>query len=333
MTSNRIQDRIMTSSFTLPVVILICIAAWLIDVVALRSTTVTIDNFVLFKELNFSKFPIALNRFCNIALYILTGYLLVELNNRSDIIRVQPSVLTAVYYLFIAFFPGLHPFSFANLSLIAFILSLFFLFSSYQCRNSSTYLFHSFAMLGIGSLFFPQLIFFVPIWFIGSFMLQSLHIRSFFGGIIGLSLPYWILFTLAIYLGRIDIFYTPFIEIAHFGKMNIIEYNNIGVLLSVAFFIVFFLISSIHCLIIDYDNKIRTRIILHFVILLNTCLLLMAILQPIYEVQLLSLSLPGISLMTCHFFRRSSNRSSNIMFIIIILMMFVLYILNFISAF
>ncbi len=327
MTLKGKQERIMASGATLPVVILICIVAYIGHSVICPVTHAT-DSFILFPSWSASSMPIWLNHLCSLATYILSAYLLVELNNRSDILRVRKTVLIAVFFLFITFCPELYTFSFTKLSLVALLLSLFFLFNSYQQRNSSSYLFHSFAILSIGTLFLPQLIFVIPVWYIGSSMLQSLNIRSFFASLVGFVLPYWFVLSYAFYAGDINIFIAPFQEMAQFGGMNIFTEVDVRNILSFALLLVLYIVSFSHCLFIDYDNKIRTRLILHFIIFLNIYLFLFIIIQPKYEVQILNLLLPGISLIICHFFSRTKSRISYYIFIATLILLLVLYLLK-----
>lgn len=311
----------------LPAVILICIVAYTLHQIIVPGTTES-DSFVLLSSWGDIDMPMWLNHLFSLATYILSVYLLVELNNRADILRVRKTVLIAAFFLFYVFCPELYTFTLTKLSLVAMLLSLFFLFNSYQCRNSSNYLFHSFSILSIGSIFFPQLIYFVPIWFIGSSMLQSLNSRSFFAAIIGFTLPYWFLLSYAFYVDNINIFFAPFAEIARFGGINIFAEIDIHNILSLGLFLLIYIISFSHCLATDYDNKIQTRVTLHFIIFLNICLFVFAIIQPMYEVQLLNLILPGFTLMVCYFFNRSRSSSTYYIFLAMLLLLFITFVLK-----
>lgn len=317
----------MTSSATLPVVILIIIIAYFVHSVLSPSVQAE-DNFILLPWMNTVGIPIWLSHLCSLATYILSAYLLAELNNRSDVLRVRTPILMAVYFLLITFCTELYPFSVSKLSLVALLCSLFFLFNSYQCRNSSEHLFYSFTILSIGSLCLPQLIYLIPIWFIGSSMLQSLNSRSFFAALIGFTLPYWFLLSYAFYADNINIFFAPFVDITRFGGINIFAVTDVRNILSFAMLLILFVISFSHCLIIDYDNKIRTRVILHFIILLNCYLFLFAIIQPMYEIQLLNLLIPGICLMVCHFFRTTRGKFSYYWLIATLILLLILFLLK-----
>ena len=322
MNLSNIQKNVMTSHLLLPVILVLCIIAWF---TANYSTTNGTDTFVILKNWDVQRISPFIQRIVNVLIYVISGFLLIDLNNRSDILRVRPSILIGIYFLFISIYPHLFVFAFTNMSLITFILSLYFLFNSYQCRQSSDLLFYSFAIFGIGTLFFPQSMYLVPIFFIGAGMMQSLNIRSFFAALVGLAFPYFFLLTYAAYMGDISIFYAPFLELSRFGSMNLLQELDISQIAVLAFIILLYAICVIHSLIIDYDNIIRARTTQHFIILLNTALLIFVILQPLYMTPLIALALPGISLMVCHFFLRSSSRLAGITFILTMILVLALY--------
>lgn len=329
--AGKIQKKIMESQFVLPIVIILCVVTWIAHFAAYPTRVTSVESYVVIKQWNVAHIPYLIQFISSILIYVLNGYLLIDLNNRSDILRIRPTVLIAVYFLFLAVYPDFYIFTFSNLSVISFILSLYFLFDSYQIHDSSIHLFYTFLFLSIGSLFFPQLIFIIPIFFIGAGMMQSLNIRSFFAALTGFALPYFVLLAYALYMDHIGIFYAPFMEIFQFGKMNIFTQLDTNRIIVLAFFLFIYVISIIHCMIIDYDNIIRARTTLHFIILLNTCIMIFVLLQPQHATLLLSLSLPGLSLVVCHFFKRSDSRPAGILFIISLLATLILYTITFFS--
>lgn len=49
-----------------------------------------------------------------------------------------------------------------------------------------------FLFIGLGSLLFPQLLYFVPLFYLGMISFRSLSLKSFFAGLTGLCVPYWL---------------------------------------------------------------------------------------------------------------------------------------------
>ena len=187
----------------------------------------------------------------------------------------------------------------------------------------ASYLFHAFVFMGMGSLLFPQLMFFVPVFWIGAYSFQSLHPKSFFASLIGWSVPYWFLLGYTYLSGHMELFYQPFLELVNFRSIRFgfrpWELATIGYIL------LLYIVSSSHCLIAGYEDKIRTRSYLHFLIFLNFCIFVYIGLQPALYPHLFSLLLIGTSILIGHLFVLTNSRSSNLFFIIMLVGLFTLF--------
>ena len=64
-----------------------------------------------------------------------------------------------------------------------------------------------------------------------------------------------------------------------------------------------------------YEDKIRTRSYLHFLIFLTFCIFVYILLQPAQTFHLLPLLLIGVSILTGHFVVLTNSRASNVFFI------------------
>ena len=95
-------------------------------------------------------------------------------------------------------------------------------------------------------------------------------------------------------------------------------------LATLGYLLVLFIVSAAHCLIAGYEDKIRTRSYLHFLILLNFCIFVYIGLQPVLSVHLMSFLLIGVSILAGHLFVLTNSRSSNIFFICAFIGLFIL---------
>lgn len=316
MRSRRLQGRVTAGRFTLPVVILICLICW-------TSTSFLVPDINPEKESGYSLWqfictsylPAWANKIISFVLYALIGYFLIELNNTYTIIRMRASVQTSFYFLFITICPAMHTLYAGDVAAIAFLVSLYFLFKSYQEPYPVGNIFHSFVFIGIGSLFFPQLLYFIPIWLIGAYSFQSLTFRSLCGAVIGLSLPYWLLLGHAFFYGQMELFYQPFIELIHFEPIRPLEELQLWEFVTLGYLFILFIVSAAHCIISGFEDKIRTRSYLHFLIYLNIFIFAFIFLQPAHCMDLLSPLLIGISILTGHLFALTNSKASNIFFI------------------
>lgn len=323
MRSLRFQNRVTAGRFTLPAAILLSVICWLLSAILLPDLDTPNDNYPLWNTFCNSCIPPWGNRLFSFILYSVIGYFLIGLNNAFAIIRMRASVQTAIYFLLISVCPSMHVLYAGDLVAIAFLIALYFLFRSYQQSKPAGYLFHAFVFIGIGSLLFPQLTFFAPVFWIGAYGFQSLHAKSFFASLIGWSVPYWFLSGYAYVFGRMELFYQPFRELVCLRPVQ--SGFQPWELATTGFLLLLYIVSSSHCLIAGYEDKIRTRSYLHFLIFLNFCIFVYIGLQPALYPHLLSLSLIGTSILTGHLFALTNSRSSNIFFIIMLVGLFALF--------
>lgn len=312
--TKRLQSRITAGRFTLPAAIFLSVICWMLTAVLLPRIPAVEDAYALWGNADGQSLSLWASYLLSFFGYCIIGYLLIALNNTYAIIRMRASVQTAIYILLISVCPAMHQVHTGDFASVAFLLSLFFLFRSYQQQQAAGSLFFSFAFIGAGSLLFPQLTLFVPVFWIGASAFQALKLKSFFGSLVGYSLPYWFLLGHAYFHDRMSLFCAPFAELVRFRPILLKDYP-LWEVATLTYLFVLFAVSSVHCLLSAYEDKIRTRSFLRFLIFLTLCIFLFIVLQPVHTVQLLPLLLIGISILTGHFAVLTNSRASNVFFI------------------
>ena len=140
MRNNRLQGRVTAGRFTLPVVILICTVCWICTSFLLPDMSSAKDTgYALWQSICTSCLPSWANRMISFMLYAAIGYFLIELNNTFTIIRMRASVQTSLYFLLVTICPGMHLLYAGDVAAVAFLISLFFLFKSYQQPHPVSY--------------------------------------------------------------------------------------------------------------------------------------------------------------------------------------------------
>lgn len=312
--SKRFQSRVSAGRFTLPAAILLSAICWIVTAVLLPDATGTVSGYPLWEMVSTNWLPSWAGIPLSFLLYCVIGYFLIELNNTFAIIRMRASAQTAIYFLFISVCPAMHQLYAGDVASVAFLISLFFLFKSYQHQRPAGTLFYSFLFIGAGSLFFPQLTLFVPIFWIGAYSFQALTPKSFFGSLVGWSLPYWFLLGHAYFYDEMGLFTQPFIELATFRPISLQSYP-LWEVATLGYLFLLYVVSSVHCLVAGYEDKIRTRSYLHFLIFLSFCIFAYILLQPALTVHLLPLLLIGVSILVGHLVVLTNSRASNVFFI------------------
>ncbi|MCC8186174.1 MAG: hypothetical protein LIP08_01330 [Bacteroides sp.] len=315
MKGNSLRSQVTTGRFTLPVAILLSTACWVVagvllpELSATRSPGETADRLLPFV------LPNPLGWAVSFLLYLFTGYLLIALNNTFGLIRIRASVQSALFLLLIGICPGLHLFYTGSILPVSLLLSLYFLFRSYQNHKASGNLFYSFCFLGISTLLLPILIWFIPLWLLGAYNLQCFTLKSFFASLTGWFFPYWLLLGHAYFYGEMELFYWPFRQWITFYPVRQILEISLPQWSILGYLLIIYIVSTCHTFVKGYQDKIRTRSYLHFLMLVILCLYLLILLQPICLPELLPVLMALISILAAHFFVLSDNRGSNIFFI------------------
>ena len=146
--------------------------------------------------------------------------------------------------------------------------------------------------------------------------------------LLGWVLPYWFLFGHAFFYNQMELFYRPFTELVTFGKpfdLQILQPWELAVL---GYLLVLFIVSAAHCIIAGFEDKIRTRAYLQFLIDLNIFLFLLIALQPTYCANLLPLLMISSSILIGHFFVLTNSKTSNVFFIISLVSLILLFSFN-----
>lgn len=311
--AKRLQNRITTGRFTLPAAILISAICWILAIALLPEAKMHPNEYPLWKMFCDSCIPAWADRLSSFVLYALIGYLLIQLNNTFAIIRIRASVQTSVYLLLVSVCPYFHTLYAGDLASAAFLAALFFLFRSYQQVQSTGNLFHAFVFIGLGSLLLPQLMLFIPFLWAGAYSFRSLHVKSFFASLVGWSVPYWFLLGYAFYYGQMELFYLPFKELTSFVPVQF--YFEPWEQAILVYLFILFIVSSAHCFTASYEDKIRTRNYLHYLILLSLCLFVYIGLQPASAHHLLPSLLICVSMLAGHLFMLTDSLGSNLFFI------------------
>lgn len=328
MRGRNFQNRITTGRTTLPVAVLVALGCWLAGSIVLPSEHWTArSGSVLWQLVGLDRLPLEVLLIMGFVLHGLAGWLLIELNNAYAIIRMRASVQTTIYLLMTAACPLLYVLYAGSVGLLLFLIALYFLFGSYQQKQLVGNLFYSFVFLSLGSMVVSRLVWLVPVFWLGAYMFRSLHFRSFVASLFGWALPYWFLLAHAYFYGQMELFCQPFREMVHFSAWNLSYFhpNEWAVL---AYLFVLYAVSTVHCLLTGYEDKIRTRSYLHFLILLCLCLFVYIVAQPGKSLEVIPLLLAGVGILSGHFFALTSSRGANWFFIGAMVVLCALFVLN-----
>lgn len=241
---------------------------------------------------------------------------------------MRASMQTAIYFLLVTICPEMHLLYAGDIAALAFLFSIYFLFKSYQQPQAAGYLFYSFLFIGAGSLLFPQLTFLSVLWIFEAHRFQALKPRSFCGALLGWVLPYWFLFGHAFFYNQMELFLPSVYRTGNFRQaLRPANSPTLGIGGSRLFTCTVHC-QRRHCIIAGFEDKIRTRAYLQFLIDLNIFLFLLIALQPTYCANLLPLLMISSSILIGHFFVLTNSKTSNVFFIISLVSLILLFSFN-----
>ena len=245
--------------------------------------------------------------------------MMVFMNNRYSLIRVYSRMVSCSYLVLMTMATFLFPSIHGAIIEVAFIAACMFLFNAYQNPHGAGAVFYAFAMIGISSIFFVQILYYVPIlWFILATNILALSTRTIAASIIGLIIPYWFVAGYYASTGNMQAFIDHFCDLAKFGKL--FDYSMINNHQAVTFIFIAILgiTGTIHFLRNSYNDKIKTRMLYESFIAFEIATIVFTILQPQHFDFLLRILIISTAVLIGHFITLTHTWITNIAFHLII---------------
>ena len=269
------------------------------------------------------------NIWVQFAFTIISTLLMVELNNHNSLMRTYSRMVSCSFLVLITIASLPHPSLRANIVTLCFIAFYLIIWNSYQDRRAAGWTFYAFFCVGLASLVFIQVGYFLPfLWLMMMVFTNSFSIRNFFASIIGLIMPYWFSAGYFAYTNNIDGLISHFAEFINF--QDLFDYSQVTdhEVVNLLFLIILSTLGSIHFLHTSYADKIRTRMIYNSFILINYVSLAFIILQPQHIKELSSIMIVNTAPLTAHFITYTKGKITNIMFITMLVMTVLILLYN-----
>lgn len=292
--NHRFQNHVVESVYTLPLCVVLCLLLWWWPNGA--SGVHSIGNCVL----------------C-----MLVAGLIMETNSVYQLIRLRTRIMACVWMFLVVCLPAAHDSSLAFIPAFCLSVAHYMMFDSYQNRNASVSVFHGCLSLSLCSLCYaPALLLVIPYLFLLQLFMQSLSLRTLGAGLIGLGLPYWLLFPLSLWFPDLFSFEGHFVTFMELPDMFLSYTGSVSPLQWGAFGLVAFLglLASVHFVRHDYNDKIRTRMMLYVYVYESFFFFVLLFLFPCLWDSLFVLFLACISPLIAHYFALTGSRITNLLF-------------------
>ena len=270
-----------------------------------------------------------LSEWTSLACFAITCFLMIELSNSNALLRVRSRMVTSSFIVLSGAAGCLFGTVAAAMAQLFVVIMLLVLFTTYQDAASPGRTFYAFAALGVSSLFYVPVLFWVPVlWVLMATQLQSLSWRTWVASLIGLLTPYWLV--LAWLLFQQDL--QPLVD--HFVVLGSWEfppaYGSVGVgrLVALLFTLILAATGAIHFWTRSYEDKIRIRLLYGFFTTMTVVSTILLLLLPRHYESLMRLLLIMASPLIAHFFTHTSSRLTNAVFIVTIVVAVAITIIN-----
>lgn len=259
----------------------------------------------------------------------LSAALMVILNNSNALIRTYSRTVSASFIVLTC----LTCFQFnsvsgAILGLCA-VASYLTAFRTYQDKQATGWTFYSFLCVGMASLLFVQVLWFVPVlWLLMQLQLNSLSWRTFFASILGLLTPYWVIMPYVLWQADVQWLVAHFVSLTEVSFPHDFRQLTVSQILSFALITLLTLTSIIHFLRNASADKIRTRQFYGCFILMALLCIAAMVLQPQHYDPLMRLLIINTSPLLAHFITLTHTRITDIAFKVICVVTLLLTIFN-----
>ncbi|MDR0795983.1 MAG: hypothetical protein LBE79_08050 [Tannerella sp.] len=184
------------------------------------------------------------------------------------IVQGKTTLPFLLFFLLNSANPDFYPIHPGSIAIFLLIFAIFELFGSYQNPSSTGRIFNLMVSIGVGSLIWPHLLLFIPVFLIGMYQFRILNTRTFFAGILGLLTVFW--FVLGWCVWKSD--FTVFTNLAQcLSEIHIVFTNEsrLSVWLKPLFFFFLMIVLLFHISTQESERTIRTRHFLTFIFMLG----------------------------------------------------------------
>lgn len=249
----------------------------------------------------------------------LAAYVMIELNNRNALIRIYSRMVSCAFLVMCAMMCASQSTVESCAVGLCLALSYLLLFHTYQDRQAQGLVFYAFLCLGVASMMFVQVLYFVPLtWIVMGVNLMMMSPRNLAASLLGLLCPYWFAAAYFLYQGDIA---TPLSHITSLWDYTIpfqLQGIDTHQAATAAAVVIMALTGTVHFLRTSYNDKIRTRMLYEIFITMDTACLVMLVLQPQHFAPLMAMMTVNTAPLIGHYIALTRTRVTDVSFKLLI---------------
>ena len=311
-TRGNLQSTVLNNRLSVSLLLLGMLGSWVISLGFPEATTPAVLRVL--PDLSFEH---SISLGITLLAHLCIGFMLMPMNGVIRVIRNKISLQCFFYFLWVACFRMLHPFS-ADLMLTCLMLISIGIYTiSSQRRSSSPYVYHALFFFGLAACLYPPLFLLLPLYVVGAMLLHINSWRNVLAGFFGLAFGYVIFVVYTCLCTSYDLFQAielPFLPLREIILTlpnalphSIPSLGFIYIVLLTIFTIVYYSIARPKLMAV-------VRAHLTFLIFAQICLSLFLLLRPEMCYTLLPLCFVCLSFTLGHYYSTVHTRISRLVF-------------------
>ena len=307
------QGRFVSGRYTQPVLSVLAILMWFVGFYLLPATQVTEWNGIGMEAVS----PLLASGI-SLLCYVAVAFMLASLH----LIEQRIHWLPALYMWIVALALFVHGNVLWAVSAMLFMLLKVMLFVCHPIQGVESSLFAAFAILGVGSLVFPQFLLILPLGIVYMFVVNIMSPKRFMAAMLGLVTPFWLVAGAAYVYPSAVILLSPFFA----GAESLLQFRiaePLPMRLLLTFIELLIMLPAIAVFVsMHVPSKPILRRRMAFVILTNVYLLLLSWLSVDNFELFFTWRISGIAIMTSYVFLLKISKVSNVYFVFINILWF-----------
>jgi hypothetical protein len=186
------------------------------------------------------------------------------------------------------------------------LLAIYQLFISYHDTSSTANAFKMSLLIAAGSLLWTPVLWFLPLFWIGMYNFRCLALKTFMASVLGGMVVYWFVLGWAVWKMDFSVFTIPFDSLLPFDF--IYSRGRWTNWLSLACTVILAVIAFINIRTHEYEDSLRSRQFLSFMMLFLIWALILAGICGNYGREFIHLANMPVAVLYAHFFTARRNR-------------------------
>ncbi len=223
------------------------------------------------------------------------------------LIREKTYLPILIYVLLVSTNEDFLPLKATSFGVFFTILAIYELFTAYHDTQNRRNIFNAALLVSLGSLVWIHILWLIPLLWYGMYLFRVLSFRTFLATLLAPVVIYWIVLVYAFGQQDMGLFLPPFESLFTFHPLRITG-NTMWDWVSIGYLIGLTLLSSVHILTHEYEDNLRTREFLAFLILLALSSFALYFLYEQSSEEFLQIACFPAAILIAHFFTVVRNR-------------------------